>query len=90
MDACLGLSFIMLIVFFVKVLPAILEWKAEDDAKQADQKLMLENPAAWRAKEEIKLQKQRHEAEAKRAAEQQAIDNKASLVWGLGRGLGWW
>src|SRR5579871_531456 len=92
---CIGLWY-----FVAWVIPAIIEScekaKAERikrEAEEADARFQREHPEAWRAKEMVKLERERLAAEkelATQRANQESVRNNAGLIAGIGRGLGWW
>jgi len=95
-----ALTWLALIVLAVKGIPAIIQWQEEvkavrlkKEAEEADAKFQRESPEAWKAKELIKLEKERLAAEkelAMKRIHQDNVRNNAGLIAGIGRGLGWW
>jgi len=101
MDFCGSMMLVILFFFVVgKVIPAIIEWqeaataaRIKREAEEADAKFQREHPDAWRAKELVKLEKERLAADKELAiqrANQENVRNNAGLIAGIGRGLGWW
>lgn len=101
MDFCGAfLGFLCFIFLVGKVLPAIIEWREEveaarikREAEEADARFQREHPEAWKAKEMVKLEKERLAAEkalAEERAKQENVRSNAGLIVKTGRILGWW
>jgi hypothetical protein len=101
MDFCwTGFVGICLFILACRGIPALIELMEEQAAErkkraeaEADAKFMRDHPEAWRAKELVKLERERLEAQKEHAAEAARQENtrrNAGLVAGIGRGLGWW
>ncbi len=89
MDVLLGL----LILIAIFATPSIIAYAIKAHAAQKDAELQLKHPELWQRKELVKLEKERLEMQKKLAedrAKQEADDRNASILIGIGRGLGWW
>jgi hypothetical protein len=103
-DFCSSIStgFLVICVIYLacKGIAAYCEYAAEKEAQEAaarkareEEEFQRNHPEAWRAREMVKLEKERLEAEQKLAAERakrEAAARGIGIVAGIGRGLGWW
>ena len=89
MSDLFGLAMFIAII----AIPFMIASAIKERAAKKEEEFQLKNPEAWRAKELVKLEKERFAAQKKLAEEEVKRDasrRNVGLFFGIGRGLGWW